>query len=232
MAIDFPKVERPTVKVSNIALTVTAQDLLDFIESKIGKDTIFAVEIFTEKTNWKSKGQGRVQFETLDAKYKATQFSLKNDLFFRGSYLSLSNSHDDIVVRPIEPKFRTTNVDLYVGFLDKENKMFVIETFEKVKFWVMPDRRVIEIYVDYDAKFYKLVLQFDDIFEGFGCHFDPHFEVPGILLKVYFNFSSLVFTAQLIYWLFWVKKNQSFNEGFDENFQSHFACIKHLMVDA
>ncbi|CAO2831835.1 unnamed protein product [Amaranthus hypochondriacus] len=184
MAIDFPRAERPTVKVTNIALTVTAQDLLDFLESKIGKDTIFAVEIFTEKTNWKSKGQGRVQFETLDAKYKAIQLSLKNDLFFRGSYLSLSNSHDDIVVRPVEPKFRTTNVDLYVGFLDKEDKMFVIETFEKVKFWVMPDRRVIEFYVDYDAKNFKLVVQFDDIFEGFGCHFDPHFEAPGILLKL------------------------------------------------
>ena len=41
MVIDRPTVERTTLKISNISLTATTQDLFDFLESTIGKATIF-----------------------------------------------------------------------------------------------------------------------------------------------------------------------------------------------
>ncbi|KAL2900494.1 RNA-dependent RNA polymerase 2 [Bienertia sinuspersici] len=182
MAIDRRTVERSTVKVSNIPLTATAQDILAFLESKIGKGSIFAIEIFTEKKNWKSKGFGRVQFETLEAKCRAQQLGLENNLLFKGCPLSLSNSHEDVVVRPIEPNCRGVRGDLYVGLMKKEDEMCVIDTLEDVKFWVMPDRSCVVFHVDFDGEFYKLEVQFDDIFEAFGCYFDEN--SPAILLKV------------------------------------------------
>ncbi|KAL0356012.1 UNVERIFIED_CONTAM: RNA-dependent RNA polymerase 2 [Sesamum radiatum] len=36
-----------TVKVSNIPQTAIAQELLSFLESTLGKGTVFAIEIFT-----------------------------------------------------------------------------------------------------------------------------------------------------------------------------------------
>lgn len=48
-----------TVRVQHISQTVIAKDLLDFFESIIGKETVFACEILTERKNWKSRGHGR-----------------------------------------------------------------------------------------------------------------------------------------------------------------------------
>ncbi|TQD76879.1 hypothetical protein C1H46_037585 [Malus baccata] len=63
--------ERPTVRVTNIPQTVTAQELLTFLESKLGRDSVFAVEISSDHKNWKSRGFGRIQFTTLKAKLEA-----------------------------------------------------------------------------------------------------------------------------------------------------------------
>lgn len=60
--------------------------------------------------------------------------------------------------------------------------MCVVETFEDVKFWVMPDRNCVVFHVVFEGKFFKLEVQFDDVFEAFGCYFDAH--SPAILLKL------------------------------------------------
>ncbi|KNA17291.1 hypothetical protein SOVF_081360 [Spinacia oleracea] len=182
MAIDRPTVERSTVRVSNIPTTATAQDIFDFLESKIGKGTIFAIEIFTEKKNWKSKGHGRVQFESLDSKSKAQELALENDLLFKGCPLSLSSSHEDVVVRPIEPSCRGVRGDVYVGLMKEEDQMCVIDTLEDAKIWVMPDRNCVVFHLELEGKFYKMEVHFDDIFEAFGCYFDE--QSPAILLKL------------------------------------------------
>lgn len=86
------------------------------------------------------------------------------------------------MVRPIDPNHRTKIGDLYVGLMSNEDNMCVIETFENVTFWVMPDRGCVEFHVEFDEKLYKLEVQFDDIFEAFGCYFDPR--SPAILFKL------------------------------------------------
>jgi len=184
MAIDRPTSgkERPTVKVSNIPFTSTAQDLFEFFESTIGKGTVFAIEIFTERKNWKSRGHGRVQFETLEAKSKASQLGAQNKLIFKGCHLSLSSSYEDVVVRPIEPKHRASYGSVYVGFMEDEELMRVVETWDDVRVWVMPERSCVELQLVYDGKCYKLEVQFDDVFEAFGCFFSG--TDPAVLLKV------------------------------------------------
>lgn len=189
MAIDRPtsgkrERERPTVKVSNIPYTAIAQDLFGFLESTIGKGSIFAIEIFTERKNWKSRGHGRVQFETLEAKLKATQLGAQNKLLFKGHSLSLSSSHEDVVARPIEPKHRASNGSVYVGFMEEEELMRVVETWENVRVWVMPERSCFEFQLVYEGKCYKLEVQFDDVFESFGCFFGG--TDPAVLLKLKF----------------------------------------------
>ncbi|KAK6123388.1 hypothetical protein DH2020_042864 [Rehmannia glutinosa] len=98
--------DRPTltVKVSNIPQSAIAQELLTFLESNLGKGTVFAIEIFTERKNWKSRGHGRVQFDNADAKIKALSLSHQRKLLFRGFYLSISPSFNDIIFRPWSPK--------------------------------------------------------------------------------------------------------------------------------
>ncbi|KAL8141969.1 hypothetical protein V2J09_015001 [Rumex salicifolius] len=169
MAVDR---EIPTVKVSNIPHTSTARELFSFLESAIGKGSIFALEIFSEHQNWKSRGHGRVQFETLESKSKATDLSLQNKLCFKGSHLSLSNSHDDIVIRPVEPRNRGWNGTLHAGLMVDEKTMCVIDTWELAKVWVMPERKCLEFWVDHGGECYKLELPFADVSEACGCYLD------------------------------------------------------------
>ncbi|GAB2289531.1 RNA-dependent RNA polymerase 2 [Dionaea muscipula] len=174
---------RTTVRVSKIPLIAKAQDLFNLFESLIGQGSVYAVEIFTERKNWKSKGHGRVQFETLEGKAKAIELSLKDKIIFSGSTLLLSNSHEDIVMRPIEPKNRIDKGVLHVGLMVKEDLMCVIECWEEVKVWVMPERKCIEFLVEYSGECYKLEVQFDDVFEASGFILDGE-DNNAVLLKL------------------------------------------------
>ncbi|GMH21473.1 hypothetical protein Nepgr_023315 [Nepenthes gracilis] len=176
-------VDKPTVRVSNIPLTAIAQDLNDLFESTIGQGAVYAIEIFTERRNWKSRGHGRVQFETLESKAKAVEFSLQNKLVLKGSTLHLSPSHDDVVIRPIEPKHRIEKGNLHVGLMVKEQLMCVIESWEGVRVSLMPERRCIDFCVEHSGECYKLEVQFDDVSEGFGCYLDGQ-DPNAILLKL------------------------------------------------
>ncbi|KAK8607296.1 hypothetical protein V6N13_053038 [Hibiscus sabdariffa] len=77
-----------------------ARDLLDLFESKLGTDTVFAIEISTDRNNWKSRGFGRVQFATLEAKSQALLLSHRDRLVFKSHSLQLSRTYDDIIPRP------------------------------------------------------------------------------------------------------------------------------------
>ena len=83
----FGESERATVWVSNIHQTVIAKDLLDFFESQLSCDSIFALEIHTNRNNWKSRGIGRVQLASLEHKSKALDRSLNKRLSFKSRNL-------------------------------------------------------------------------------------------------------------------------------------------------
>ncbi|KAK7861468.1 rna-dependent rna polymerase 2 [Quercus suber] len=68
--------EKPTVAVSNLPQTITVLDLRHFLESQLGNDSIFALEISTERKQWKPRSFGRIQFTTLEAKLKAMAMPL------------------------------------------------------------------------------------------------------------------------------------------------------------
>ncbi|PIN04805.1 RNA-directed RNA polymerase QDE-1 [Handroanthus impetiginosus] len=182
--------ERPTltVKVSNIPQTAIAQELLTFLESALGKDTVFAIEIFTEHKNWKSRGHGRVQFDSPEARIKALSLSHQRKLLFKGFHLLISPSFDDIIIRPVEPRNRVGNGEglvLLAGIMVRGDCMGILESWDGVKLWVMPERKKLEFFVNHEGESYKLEVQFVDVLETRGCCLDgDDKKVDAILLKL------------------------------------------------
>ncbi|KAJ8553798.1 hypothetical protein K7X08_024476 [Anisodus acutangulus] len=171
-----------TVRVSNIPQSAIAKQLFDFFDSLIGKGSVYACDIFSEHKNWKSRGHGRLQFETLQAKEQSLSLSEQGKLVFKGYQLSLVSSFDDIITRPVEPKYRFKNGIFHSGVLVKKDFMEVLETWENVKTWVMPERKSIEFLVSHGGEWYKLEVQFGDIAETSQCSLED--EQPAILLKL------------------------------------------------
>lgn len=172
-----------TVRVSNIPQTAIAKQLFDFFESSIRKGSVFACDIFSEHKNWKSRGHGRVQFETSQSKLQALSLSEQGKLIFKGHQLILTSSFDDIIVRPIEPNYRFQKGILHTGVLLKNDYMEVLETWENVKTLIMPERKSLEFWVSYaKGECYRLEVQFGDIIETCGCSLED--EKPALLLKV------------------------------------------------
>ncbi|CAL9031105.1 unnamed protein product [Prunus brigantina] len=178
--------ERPTVRVSNIPQTVTAKELLSFLESKLGPDSVFAVEIISDHKNWKSRGFGRVQFTTLEAKSDAYSLSLQNGLVFKSESLRLSETYDDIIQRPVDPKLRMSGTVLHAGFMVKGDCMSMLESWEGVRAWVMPERKRVEFWVWLRDECYKLEIAFENIMESFGCRLGGE-KVNALLLKLKFG---------------------------------------------
>ncbi|KAI9086501.1 hypothetical protein K1719_031585 [Acacia pycnantha] len=158
----------PTVRISNIPHTAVAKELVEFLESKTGPGSVYALEIFTERQNWKSRGFGRVQFATLDAKANAQSLSLQDRLVFKTHYLKISESSDDIIFRPANPRNRVDNGALYAGFMVEENCMSVLESWNGVRGWIMPERERFELWVWQEKECYKLEIMFQDILETYG----------------------------------------------------------------
>ena len=190
--------ERPTVGVSNLPQTITAHDLRHFLESQLGSDSIFALEISTEHKQWKPRSFGRIQFTTLEAKSKAMSVTLT----FKSQTLRLSETtYDDIVLRPVNPKHRLDNCVLHVGFIAREGCMSVLDSWEGVRVWVMPERERVEFWVWQGGECYKLEIMFHDILETFRSHFADG-DGDALVLKVWFLllFFLLFWYAFVVLW--------------------------------
>ncbi|XP_051136633.1 RNA-dependent RNA polymerase 2 [Andrographis paniculata] len=157
-----------TVTVSNIPQTAVANELLTFLESKTGVSTIYAVEIFTEHQNWKSRGHGRVQFDTPEAKAKCLLLSEERKLVFKEFYLSISHSFYDIIARPVEAANRV-EVNVLAGVMVRHDRFGILERWNGVEVWVMPERRKVEWFVNHEEESYKLEVQFGDVLETRPC---------------------------------------------------------------
>ncbi|CAN1846087.1 RNA-dependent RNA polymerase 2 [Linum perenne] len=179
-------VERPTVRVSNIPLTAIAKDLQDFLESQLGPDSVFAVEIITEMKNWKSRGFGRVQFASPAIKREAESLSRSGKLMFRNRNLNISETYDDIVARPVEDRNRFDNGTLYAGFMKSEEYMCALECWDGVRGWVLTGKRRVEFWVTVEGVCYRLVVPFEDIVDAYGCCWADDPKVA-LLLKVQFG---------------------------------------------
>ncbi|KAK2970903.1 hypothetical protein RJ640_005260 [Escallonia rubra] len=184
-----------TVRISNIPKSAIAKDLFAFFEAHTGKGTVFACDIVTDHKNWKSRGFGRVQFESLEAKSVAISLSQSGKLLFKGTHLSLSSSFDDVIFRPVERRNRVESGVLHAGFLVKGDSMCVVESWEGVKGWVMPERKSVEFLVGFNGGCYKLEVQFGDVLETVGCCLDG--EKPNAVL---FKCKMLVHVCALRGW--------------------------------
>lgn len=183
--------ERPSVRVTNIPQTITAKELLQYLVAQLGKDSVFAIEISTVRKNWNSRGFGRVQFDSLEVKHEAYSLSLQNKLVLKCQNLKLSETYDDIIPRPFEEQNRLENGVLYVGFMKKETTLCVLEYWEGVRGWVMPERRRIEFWIRVGQEFrYKLVVEFEDILEAVGYPLDGD-KVNAVVLKVFNNIIAI-----------------------------------------
>ncbi|PNT00917.1 hypothetical protein POPTR_015G073700v4 [Populus trichocarpa] len=176
--------ERPSVRVTNIPQTITAKEILQYLVAQLGKDSVFAIEISTVRKNWNSRGFGRVQFSSLEVKHEALSLSLKNKLVLKSQNLKLSETYDDIIPRPVKDQNRMENGVLYVGFMKKETTLCVLEYWEGVRGWFMPERRRIEFWIRVGQEFrYKLVVEFEDILEAVGYPLDGD-KVNAVVLKL------------------------------------------------
>lgn len=183
------QIETLTARMRNIPESTTAQQVKTFLESFLGKDTIFAVEIFTEHKNWKSRGHGRVQFEEQQAKTEALSLSYQRLLLYKGSYLSLTHSMDDVITRPVQPAHRVDGLVLVAGIMTRSDCIGVLESWNGVKLSFMPERKKLQFLLD-DAthgESYMLELGFGDVIQSIACSLDNHDQcnkVNSILLKV------------------------------------------------
>ncbi|KAK7265708.1 hypothetical protein RJT34_33331 [Clitoria ternatea] len=179
--------DTPTVRVFNIPQSATAKDLLHYLESTVGPSTVFALEIFTDNnSNWKSRGSGRVQFETFEAKSRALFLSLNQKLLFHSHFLRLSHSSQDIIFRPSLPHLRLQHGVLYAGFMLSGHRMSVLDSWEGVRGWVMPQRRTLEFWVWLDGECYKLEILFDHILESNGYCLGGDGKLNALLFKLKF----------------------------------------------
>ncbi|CAK8563059.1 unnamed protein product [Lathyrus sativus] len=173
----------PTVRVFNIPQCATAKDLLNFLESTLGPSSVFALEIFTDHSNWKSRGSGRIQFETFQAKSKALSLSLNNKLLFNSHFLRLSSSSDDIVPRPSLPCNRLHNGVLHAGFPVGPDCMSVLQSWEGVQGWIMPERNRLDFLVTHNDQCFKLEIPFENMLECDGYCSDDS-KPNALLLKL------------------------------------------------
>ncbi|KAM1741705.1 hypothetical protein ACFX11_011775 [Malus domestica] len=59
--------------------------------------------------------------------------------------LHLSETYDDVIQQSVDLKRRVNSTVLHIGFMVKEDCMNVLETWEGVKGWVMPERKQVEV---------------------------------------------------------------------------------------
>ncbi|KAK7389041.1 hypothetical protein VNO78_23873 [Psophocarpus tetragonolobus] len=172
-----------TVRVFNIPQSATAKDLLDFLESTVGPSTVFALEIFSDNPNWKSRGSGRIQFETADATSLALSLSRLDQLLFLSHFLRLSETSDDIIFRPLH---RLQNGVLYAGFMLSDHCMSVLDSWEGVTGRVMPQRKRLDFWVSHNHECFRLEILFEDILESHGYCLGEDVNLNAILFELKF----------------------------------------------
>ncbi|KAJ4841082.1 hypothetical protein Tsubulata_048259 [Turnera subulata] len=187
--MDVAGKEKATASISNIPQTVLAKHVVQFLESRLGPDSVFALEISTKYKNWNSRGFGRVQFASLDVKRAARALSLDNNLVFKSHNLGISDAYDDIVPRPAEARHRSEEGVLHVGFMEGERCMRVLESLGRVRGWVMPERNRVDFWVWAGKQRYKMEVRFEDVVEAVGFRLgggreEGHLPVNAILLKL------------------------------------------------
>ncbi|URE25807.1 RNA-dependent RNA polymerase [Musa troglodytarum] len=144
-----------TVQVSNIPLAAVAGEFFEYFEAAVG--SVFACEIATARRNWKSRGFGRVQFDSLAAAERACLLAAEGRLpNFQRARLSITRSRDDIVARAAEGRNRVEGAVLRAGVLVGENRMEVFGVWEGVRAEIMPERKKLELFVDQSGEKYKL----------------------------------------------------------------------------
>ncbi|XP_042467926.1 probable RNA-dependent RNA polymerase 2 [Zingiber officinale] len=162
---------RATLHVSNIPHTAVAAELFDYFDASVG--SVYACKIATARRNWKSKGFGRVQFDTFAAAERARLLDDEGRLpLFQHARLTVSPSHNDIVVRASEGQNRLEAAALHAGVLVGEGHMEIFEAWEQVRVEIMPERKKLELFVDYGGEKYKLEVLFGDILESSSCCLD------------------------------------------------------------
>lgn len=109
--------------------------------------------------------------------------SRQGALCFKGFNLSLSHSLDDVIFRPVDPHNRFEQGFLRTGLLPKMDCMCVLESWEGVKTYVLPERKSLEFWVTHSGDFYRLELQFSDVLEASPCCIDSE-EPIAVLLKL------------------------------------------------
>ncbi|KAF6158078.1 hypothetical protein GIB67_014872, partial [Kingdonia uniflora] len=133
--------------------------------------------------NWKSKGAGRVQFDTIEAVIKANLLCSQGSLVFQNTHLSISPSYTEIIIRPIKAQNRIDACVLHVGVMVRDDCLSVVESWKDVKVEIMPERKKVEfLVVDGGGESYKLEFQFGDILASFGCCLNGE-ESNAVLLK-------------------------------------------------
>ncbi|KAL5987597.1 RNA-dependent RNA polymerase 2 [Asimina triloba] len=165
-----------TVSISNIPFTAIASELFVFLESAVGESTVFACDIATERPNWKSRGVGRVQFESADAAARAYALSAQRKLQFQRAILQLSPSFNDIIVRPARARNRVVGAALHVGFLRGDRRMAVVESWGAgLRAEAMPERKRLDFWVTAGTEAgggveqYKMEIHFRDLTGVLGC---------------------------------------------------------------
>ncbi|EPS65825.1 hypothetical protein M569_08951, partial [Genlisea aurea] len=153
-----------------------------------GNGSVFAIDIFTEHVNWKSRGHGRVQFDSPKFKAEALSLSEERKLVFKGHYLCVSHSFEDIITRPVDPENRLENAAglcLLAGIMLKGDCMGILESWNGCKLWVLPERKKLLLFLDNEEESYKLEIQYGDICEThLCCSNGDGDEINAILLKL------------------------------------------------
>lgn len=100
----------------------------------------------------------------------------------------LSLSFDDVINRPLDPRNRVEDgngVTLFAGVMIRGDCLEMLEFWDCVKLWLVPERKRLELFLSHKGECYKLEVQFGDVLETCGCCLDGNKQkVDAILLKL------------------------------------------------
>lgn len=155
-----------TVKVSSIPLTVIAKELVEFMEGIVGRNSVYACEIRTERANWKSRGFGRVQFDNAEAAKEVCRLSQLGLTLFQKDRLIACSTQKDIVPRPT---YSVHGAELLVGCRVFHNDLCVLWSASDVVAEFALERGKIDFFVSEGGVEYKLEVGFRDIVQSYAC---------------------------------------------------------------
>ncbi|KAJ4801872.1 RNA-dependent RNA polymerase [Rhynchospora pubera] len=169
-----------TIKVVGVPPTTTAGDLLTFFSSAVGIQAI-ASDFPLLRRGWlprTSQTQGaitaRVQFSHPDGATKAlhmfrNQNQNEKPPQLGRNPLEIAISDDDIIHRASSSCNRLEDAELLLGNRLQEQTMEVIQSWDRVRVEIMPERYRIDIFLQHDGHKYKLEVYFHDIISSSGC---------------------------------------------------------------